>query len=367
MKGALQIAKFFGIPVKIHWTFALLFLWVGWVAHSEGFGQKGVLWLTLFVLALFACVVLHEFGHALTARRFGVQTKDIILLPIGGVARLDKLPEKPWHEFLVAIAGPAVNVVIAGLLAPYFFLYSFSTFQRNLMYGMTMESFSDFIPMLIFLNIVLAIFNLIPAFPMDGGRIFRALLSIRIGRSKATRMASYLGQLLAVLMIVYGLWEGGFTTILIGAFVFMSASQENKMVQNQSLLDGHTVAEIMQTEFTVFRLEDPVFMAIERVKRGGAKNFLVLDEYNKIAGVLKGSDLISAMKTKDLYAPAIDYLSPIPNIAARTSDPLDVTLGRIQGLDSNILPVVSENNQLLGTIDLDGIHRFLHIQQQLKK
>lgn len=228
MRGTFQIAKLFGIPVLIHWSFALLIAWVIVSGYSSGLDVIGIVWLTLLMFSIFFCVVLHEYGHALTARRYGVGTKDIVLLPIGGVARLDKLPEKPVQELLVAAAGPLVNIAIAILLSPYFFWISMDSVQKEMVEGEGIVS-TTFVPYLISLNIMLALFNLLPAFPMDGGRILRSLLAIRLGREKATKIAAIVGQIFAVAFVVasiYPLQSPVFA--LLGVFIFFFCTSRTK-------------------------------------------------------------------------------------------------------------------------------------------
>ena len=243
MIGAFRIVTVANIPVQIHWTFGLLVAWIGYSGWTEGADTETLLWLYALVFSLFLCVVLHEFGHAMAARRYGIGTHDITLSPIGGVARLDSIPEQPRHEFVVAIAGPAVNVAIALLLGLIFGVGLL--FQKaNVMDVIReMSQGSDFlireyvwlafVLQLMVANVMLVLFNLIPAFPMDGGRIFRALLSTRIGRLRATLIATRLGQVLAVAFFVMGIWKEQYVTSLIGIFVFYTAAYEYKAVKMQ--------------------------------------------------------------------------------------------------------------------------------------
>ena len=195
MKLSLKLGSFAGIRVYLHWTFVLL---LGWILFSHlGQGHEWAeAWRGVgFIIALFGCVLLHEFGHALTAKRYGIRTRDITLLPIGGIARLERLPENPRHELWVTLAGPAVNVVIAGVLfAVLYFVYPVNEFsQARLLEG-------NFLVRLMWVNVFLGAFNLLPAFPMDGGRVLRALLSMRLGRARATRLAASIGQGMAGLL-----------------------------------------------------------------------------------------------------------------------------------------------------------------------
>nr|MBP6810432.1 site-2 protease family protein [Saprospiraceae bacterium] len=217
MRGSLKIFTWLGIPVFLHWTFGLIFLYILWHAQSVGLGTIETVWLTALFMSLFLCVLLHEYGHAIAARRYGVKTRDIVLMPIGGVARLERMPEKPFHEFVVAIAGPAVNVVIAVVLFVIIGLTveegSFGEMLLSAVQtrdigpeiatesGYLMSPTMHFFIYLAFTNVVLVIFNMIPAFPMDGGRVFRALLSMWLGRPKATKIAAWLGQAIALMLV----------------------------------------------------------------------------------------------------------------------------------------------------------------------
>jgi stage IV sporulation protein FB len=223
MRWSWKVATIAGIPIRIHATFFLLLAWLAWAAR--GGGPREVLGTVGFILAAFACIVLHEFGHALMGRRFGVVTKDITLLPIGGVARLDRMPRRPPEEVAIALAGPAVNVAIAAVLLLFMHLspgvYDFGDpllYQRS------------FVAPLFLWNLLMAAFNLIPAFPMDGGRLLRALLAMRLDYVRATRIAAKVGQGIAVLFGILGvLWNP--MLILIALFVFLGAGQESAFVQ----------------------------------------------------------------------------------------------------------------------------------------
>ena len=255
MKGSFQIARIFGIPVKIHWTFLLLLLYLGiGNGYLEGNWIYG-LWTTTLFLALFFCVLLHEFGHALTARRFGIITHDIILSPIGGVARLKNLPENPWEEFWVAIAGPLVNFAIAFVLLP-FTLWLYLPEISNLVgYLLKEESliaslettsfFRFFLPTILLLNIALGLFNLFPAYPMDGGRILRAGLALRWGSVRATKIAARIGQVLAFAMFTVSFFREDLILAMIGAFVFVTAARELRRSKVERFLKERTVAEIL--------------------------------------------------------------------------------------------------------------------------
>jgi Zn-dependent protease len=231
MRWSMKIAKLAGIDIFIHFTFFILVTWVAFIQWklngSIGAAFSGV----VFILSIFACVVLHELGHALAAKKYGIKTQDIILLPIGGVARLERMPNRPIQELWVALAGPAVNVVIAALLAIYLWFTKILTPDNQL--AMTTAAFVERI---MGVNIFLVLFNMIPAFPMDGGRVFRALLATRVAYSKATQVSANLGQGIALLFGGIGLFYNPIL-LFIAFFVWMGAAQETRMIRAKSALN----------------------------------------------------------------------------------------------------------------------------------
>ncbi len=225
MDRSLYIGTYAGIPVKIHWTFIIIILLIAYISYSEKLDFSESISLSLYVFCLFLCVVLHEYGHALAARKYGVQTKDIILSPIGGLARLNFIPEKPKQEFIIAIAGPMVNLLIATLILIGILLSGSYIIPDEESIAILMHPIG-FLQMIFVLNLVLFFFNLIPAFPMDGGRILRALLSMRLDRLKATRIASFIGRVIAVIFIIVGATKQYYALLFIGFFVYVTAYKE---------------------------------------------------------------------------------------------------------------------------------------------
>ncbi len=223
MLGSWKIGEIAGISVRIHWTFLLLPLWVYFSALSAGAGISLALTSAAFVLAIFGCVLLHELGHALAARNYGIETRDITLLPIGGLAALERMPRNPVQELVIAIAGPLVNVVIAGAVFLLMPLLASPDFLRQSFWGI-------FLTRLAWVNVALVVFNLIPAFPMDGGRVLRALLAFRLPYVTATQIAARVGQFVAIAMGVYGLFSGNLMLMFVAGFVFLAAASERMMV-----------------------------------------------------------------------------------------------------------------------------------------
>ncbi len=231
MNRGIHIGNPFGIGLFVHWTFALLLVWVGFLGLSSG-GFAGAVFSILLIVALFACVTLHELGHSLAARRYGIPTRSITLYPIGGVAALARIPENPKQELVIALAGPIVNVVIAAFLFPIAGLMGFALPQ-----GMP-ASLPQLVTMLMATNIALVVFNMLPAFPMDGGRVLRALLAFGGNYQRATNIAAGIGQGVAVLFVLAGLGIiGGFNQmlILIGGFVFLAAGSERVAAAQRSM------------------------------------------------------------------------------------------------------------------------------------
>jgi Zn-dependent protease/CBS domain-containing protein len=381
MGGSLKLFTWFGIPVHLHWSFGLIVVYAIWLGVSNALGWVGTLWLMGFFASLFTCVLLHEYGHALTARRYGVQTQDIILTPIGGIARLEKMPEKPIQEFLVAIAGPMVNVVIAFLLLVAGWLVfggeRWEIFKWFLVQQLTFVDAQEtadviqetgletsgvlfYMPVLVAVNIALVVFNLIPAFPMDGGRIFRSLLAMRIGRVQATRVAAAVGQVIAACFVVFGLYSGMFTLALIGLFVFTTARAENNMVQLDARLEGHTAMELMRPVFTRLHVTDWMQTPFDLLRQGLERHFLVYDFSDRPVGLLEEGDILRAVKKQDISAPVGHYMREnIPVVSAQES--LRSVYYHLRQKGNNIIGVQNASGEIIGVIDENGLANFLRL------
>ena len=288
MKWSVKLGSFAGIRVYVHWTFVLL---LGWILLSHvGQGHAWTeAWRSVgFIIALFGCVLLHEFGHALTAKHFGIRTRDITLLPIGGIARLERLPENPRHELWVTLAGPAVNVAIAGML---FAILGLASHVNELLQVRLLEG--NFWVQLMWVNIFIGAFNLLPAFPMDGGRVLRALLSMRLGRAKATRVAASIGQAMAILFGIVGFF-GNPMLIFIAIFVYLGAEAEAQAIETTSFVGGLHVRDAMMTRFRALAAEDSLETATRELLAGSQQDFPVVADGN-VAGILRRNDLVQAL------------------------------------------------------------------------
>ena len=386
MRSSLKLFTWFGIPVHLHWTFGLIFLYALWIGYSRNLDATATVWLMGFFIALFGCVLLHEYGHSLTARKYGVETRDIILTPIGGIARLERMPEKPVHEFLVAIAGPMVNVVIAiALFGLSIFVFEgerwefFKWFLKDQLFfsgsgdsgeimeesGIAMSGILFYLPVLVATNIGLVVFNLIPAFPMDGGRIFRSLLAMRVGRVKATRAASIVGQVIAIGFIVVGLlnWQKASTLMLIGFFVFVTARTENSMVQLEDVLRRFRARDLLRRDFTRLTEHDWMQTPIELLQHGLERNFLVFDLSDRLAGVLEEDDILAAIKKGDSGAEIARYARRVEWVSIDESLQYVYYLLRQRGFS---IIAVLEGGELAGVIDEAGFQQFLRLQTTKK-
>lgn len=288
MTWSFSLGRLFGSELRVHLTFFLLLAWVGFAAYAQA-GPAAAVRNLLFILALFACVLAHEFGHALMARRYGIRTPDITLLPIGGLARLERMPENPLHEIWVALAGPAVNIVIWLVLT---LLFGARAALGDL--GDGALSSGGFLGQLATVNLILALFNMIPAFPMDGGRVFRALLCLRMDRVRATRIASYAGQGVAVLLAFVGLSTGNAILVLVAFFVFIAAGGENQDVAMRSAARQLRARDAMITRFESLAPDDSVEAAAAALIRTTQHEFPVLQEDGALAGFVTRNAIFKA-------------------------------------------------------------------------
>lgn len=359
MKLSLPLGSYKNVKVYIHWTFSLLLLWIIISNFRQGMPGIDILWIIIFVLALFACVVLHEFGHALAAQKYGIQTKDIVLYPIGGVARLEKLPEDPKQELWVAIAGPLVNIgifiVLAGVLT---------------LTGFDLQSLEEIkigpntiVLYLTSANLILALFNLIPAFPMDGGRILRALLATRLPRAKATKIAGGIGQFLAILFIFYGLFNNPIL-VLIGVFIFLGAAAEVSHTQQESLLKGFKVKDAIMMEFQILGFDAPLSKAVEKLLNSQATHFVVVKDDVAI-GTLSRSEIIKGLKEGD-ETTLVESVADLNPIKIETEDDLDDAWKKMLTQSKKVAFVI-ENGHFLGILDQENVSEFIMVKSAISK
>jgi len=353
MKASLELGKFAGIKVSIHWTFVLLLGWIIYINQRAGADGQQILMAIAFILSIFGCVVLHEFGHALTARRFHIGTKDITLYPIGGVARLNAIPKKPKEELMVALAGPAVNVVIALLLIPFV-----SLDEVRGSFSLTQISGESFLPSFIGVNVWLAAFNMIPAFPMDGGRVLRALLAFKLTRVKATRIAAGLGQFIALGFMFLGLYGNPFL-IIIGLFIFMGAQSESKHAQTEALIEGQVVRNITMSDVPLLSADTLLREAVNQTLNSQRKNFLIVTE-GKVVGTLGLTGIIKALRDEGELVEVGNVMDK--DVIFLPEDmPIEEAFQKM--VDGNKpMAVVMRQEQIVGIVDNDNVAEFVLIQ-----
>lgn len=355
MKWSWKLGKLAGIDIFMHWTFLIL---IGWIAlghyqssRSLGVVAEGV----LFILAIFGCVLLHELGHALTARRYGIRTRDIVLLPIGGVASLERMPEEPRQELAVAVAGPAVNVAIAAAL----FLLLAATNSLNLASAERLAVFGGpFLAKLMWVNVALVVFNLLPAFPMDGGRVLRALLATRIDYVKATHIAAGVGQAMAILFGFLGLFSNPML-LLIAIFVYLGAEGEAQMVAVRSVFRDVPVRAAMMTRFRTLSETDTLGQAVDELLAGSQQDFPVTAD-GQVVGILPRAKLLQALASGGRELRVAEVMDRQCSVA-REEDVLDRTFQRMREQGCSTIPV-TRDDRLIGILTVENIGEWAMVQ-----
>jgi Zn-dependent protease/CBS domain-containing protein len=358
MGWSLPILRIVGIQLRIHVTFLLLIGWLAFGYYSEG-GSAVAAARVIFILLLFVCVVLHEFGHAFAAKAFGINTPDITLLPIGGVARLERMPEEPKQELIIALAGPAVNVIIALALA-------FTINWRAVIEPRVAES-QNMAVQLLAMNVWLVLFNLLPAFPMDGGRILRALLATRMPYARATQIAASIGQGCAFVFGFAGLIiPNGFMLIFIALFVYVGASQEAALAQMRDVSRRFPVSSAMVREFRSLPVSATLQEAVDALLATSQHDFPVLDENGNVAGILTRHDLIAALRKDDPTIRVGDVMRrDIPTVTTGTR--FEEAFRIMQECNCPAVPVLDNMKRLVGLLTPENVSELMMVQSALPR
>lgn len=355
MKGSFKCGRLWGIDLYVHFTFPLWFLYVAYRSGVEEANWRAAVSSAILFLALFACVLLHEYGHAIAARRYGIRTRDITLMPIGGLARLERMPKDPAQELVVALAGPLVNLVIAFALA--IGLWATRTPLA------APEDWFDvgLLPLrLMWINLGLLGFNLLPAFPMDGGRVLRALLALRWSPVQATRVAARIGQGFAILFALYALRPPTSVSLLaLAAFVWLAADGELRSVVLRSRLSGARVRDAVVTDFHSLSPEDPLARAVELMIGSSQQDFPVAVD-GETVGVLSRTRLLQALSRGNDRTRVGDAMGPVEQIEA--SAPIEEALDRLAAGGAPLLMVVDEG-RVQGLTRLENIGRLLGLRE----
>jgi Zn-dependent protease/CBS domain-containing protein len=357
MLWSVNIGSIAGTAVRIHITFLMFLVWIFAAGWASG-GPQAAMASLIFMVLLFACVLAHEFGHIFTARAFGVATPDVILLPIGGVARLERIPEKPSEEFLIAIAGPLVNVAIALVLM--LGLRAHLDAQNLAAVESTSVSLVD---RLAEVNLFLALFNLIPAFPMDGGRVLRALLATRLGYVRATEVAATIGQWCAFGLGFVGLFYNPLL-IFIAIFVYLAASSEAQAVSMRAMSRDVPVTAAMMTEFATLTPDEHIDAAVQTLLKTSQSEFPVIDAEHRLIGLLGRGQIIRALKELGPDAKVGHAMvTEIPTIENRRR--LDEALRLLQEKAAPAVGVVDAAGRLVGLLTSETIGEMLLVRRAM--
>lgn len=366
MNVNLNIGKLFGTQVQVHWTFYVVLIWfiLNEIINNKSLDYEvfnRILFNFELLVAVMICVLLHEFGHVLAAKKFGIRTKRIILLPIGGVSVQDKSTESPKEEFFITAAGPLVNVIIAVILYFVIPVSEYMTYDLG-EYFNALNDFSvkTFLYFLFIINCVLVIFNMIPAFPLDGGRILRAIFDLEIDRVRATSATATIGNVIAVILLIIGLL---FNPILVflSLFLFIGNYSENRLMHQLKLLKGHKVRDAMLENITVFHPDDTMEDIIKVIITGTETNFIVVKD-KEIVGLLYHKNIIQnssdrTLRVKDLMTTTFKTLE--------AEEELSIAYGMMQEDAQPFFPV-REKNKLIGAIDFPNLHEFLLMEAKLQ-
>lgn len=348
-EGSIVIGRFFGVPLKLHWSFSFIVLF-----GLYHYLQSGSFLFLGFILFCFICVILHEYGHALAAKYYKIKTKDIILYPIGGVARLENMPNHAKQEMVIAFAGPFVNLIICILCWLSLWLWNHS-YELPQTFNITISQSADYIRTALTINIILFVFNLVPAFPMDGGRVLRAGLSHKYTRSKATRIASIIGRIISVGFVLSGLFYGDYILSFLGMYIFIMAGVELKDVEHIEKLSSYKVSSFVKSEFTKLHISDKMIKPIELFKKNGESNFLIVNSIDHVLGTLPTMFLREAISGKADEELVTEWMSEVIQDIdenATLKDAYDL----MNHTGAGIL-IVKQEDKILGVVDRDTIIR----------
>ncbi len=354
MGSSFKIGRVLGIDVKVHWTFFLLLAFFAYAGYRGSGSAAGALVAVAIIIALFICVLLHEFGHSVVAQRLGIEVPDITLLPIGGVARLKTLPERPWDEVKIAVAGPLVNVVLAPIFFAVAYLLGTSPLQQiSILQGTA--SLGQVFAYLGIINVALVVFNMIPAFPMDGGRVLRGLLATRLGPVRATDISAAVGQFFAVAFFLIGLFSNPLL-MLIAVFIFFGASGEQQIVRQREMTRGLAVSDVMgKRERTETVTPYHTFgQVLDSVIHGYQEDFPVVDEDGRLVGMITRNEIMAAAHSPDRFRNVRDLMrTDVPTISP-DADLFTDGARILQESDLRAIPVVRDG-ELVGMLTIEDI------------
>jgi Zn-dependent protease/CBS domain-containing protein len=353
MRWSLNLGSIAGTAIRIHITFLLFLVWLGTIYYRQG-GTEAAWQGTLFIVLIFLCVLLHELGHVFAARRYGVQTRDVTLWPFGGISSMERMPDKPSEELIVAVAGPAVNVAIAGVLL----LFLWPHLNPDNLAKLEDPAVSLGVRVA-GANIILVLFNMIPAFPMDGGRVLRAILAMRMGNARATEMAATIGQGFAVVFGVLGMFYNPML-IIIAVFIFLAASGEASQAQLRSVAQDALVSDAMITAFESLPTSAIVSDAADALIRTTQTEFPIVDGTGHMRGVLTRDAMIKALKQRGPDTPVLEVMQgDIPTVPARAK--LDSAVRSLMQRGQPIIGVTGADGKLVGLLTVENLGEMMMI------
>jgi stage IV sporulation protein FB len=356
MRWSYTIGRIRGTEVKVHLTFLLLLAWFGWTSYQEG-GSRAAVADVVFLLLFFCSILAHEFGHIAMAARFGIRTPDVILLPIGGVARVERIPDEPRQELQIALAGPAVTLVLVLLL-----LGVVVASGQSLAPGDAFAGGGSIVVRLLVSNTLVLLFNLIPAFPLDGGRVLRAILARRLGLVRATRIAGSVGQMFALVLGVLGVVLSAPLTLLVAFFIFLGAGAEASAVATRVAGQGLQVSQMMVTQFRTIPIHATLAQAVDLLLAGEQREFPVVDNLGRTEGMLTRDNLIRGLRTRGgeaIVGEAMTASAPTVPLTLGFQEALE----RLRASGLPALPVVDAAGALVGMLTMDNITDLLLVRQ----
>jgi len=377
MRSSITLVQIAGIPIKLHLTFFIILLlgaWQ-WAGRSDN-PMTGAIFGVVLMLTLFLCVALHELGHSLMARRFGIETREILLMPLGGIAQLEKNPTQPRHELLIALAGPLVNVLIAALLVvigltPQVSLFNSLLDGQGLSAALSTEpSLNNLLLWLVSANLSLVLFNLIPAFPLDGGRVLRAVLAMGLGYPLATRIATVVGQMIAVVLGIFGLFSGNFLLALVAIFIFVGATQETAVADSKVVLTTRRLGDAYNRHVITLQNGDRLSRVVDYLLTSYQPDFAVIFG-KKLLGIVTREAAMQALASQpdDLYVSEIMNRDIVKLDADLNLDEVREQLGE-KGVR---VAAVYKGEEFLGLISADDLQEAFsvlmfnqrHLQQRV--
>ncbi|MGH6736468.1 MAG: site-2 protease family protein [Methyloceanibacter sp.] len=354
MRWSLNVGTIAGAAIRIHITFLLFLVWLGMIYYRQG-GAEAAWQGTIFIVLIFLCVLLHELGHVFAARRYGVKTRDVTLWPFGGIASMERMPDKPGEELIVAIAGPAVNVAVAAVLL----LWLWPQLDPDNLAKLEDPHVSLAVKVA-GANIILVLFNLIPAFPMDGGRVLRALLAMRMGTARATELAATIGQGFAIVFAILGIVYNPML-VIIAIFIFLAASGEASHAQLRAVAQGALVSDAMITAFQSLPTTATIGDAADALIRTTQTAFPIVDGAGHLRGVLTRDAMIKALKERGPGAPVIETMQgDVPTVPARAK--LDAALRSLMQRERPVVGVTDPGGKLVGLLTVENLGEMMMVQ-----